>query len=517
MSATLSIDAPPLSPNPPPPDAFNMAQHVLFAGAAPGDKVALEILHPDGPEIWDYARLRRAVAGIAGGLGAMGLAPGSFILLRLGNSVEFPLAFLGAIGAGLVPVPTAIGLTRTEITAMTRPLAPALIIASEGVALPDHAAPVLTAAELVALESHTPAPFVTGDPNRPAYAIFTSGTSGKTRAVLHAHRAIWARRLMGPGWTGLGAADRMMHAGAFNWTYTLGTGLMDPWAAGATALIADPGLSAPELLARADQHRATIFAATPGTYRQALRAPLPRLAHLRHALSAGEKLPEALKTRWQEASGRPLLEAFGMSECSTFLSASPTRPAPPDTLGYAQPGRKIAVLAGDTPAPRGQPGALAVHRSDPGLMLGYVGAPEETRARQRGEWFLTGDRAEMTEDGAVRYLGRTDDLINAGGFRVSPVEIEHAMAGAPGLHEAAAFEHRLNDTSLIALAYTGPTRDPEALKAHAAKTLAAYKCPHIFFPVPDLPQGRNGKLNRRHLRALAAKGELSALPQKQHN
>ena len=87
------------------------------------------------------------------------------------------------------------------------------------------------------------APWHMGDPDRLGYIIYTSGTSGRPSAVMHAHRAIWARQMMVRGWYDLKPEDRVMHAGAFNWTYTLGTGLMDPWTAGATALIPAAGRS----------------------------------------------------------------------------------------------------------------------------------------------------------------------------------------------------------------------------------------------------------------------------------
>src|SRR5690606_13333374 len=107
-------------------------------------------------------------------------------------------------------------------------------------------------------------------------------------AVVHAHRAIIARGMMHDGWEGLTEADRLLHAGAFNWTYTLGTGLMDPWTVGATALIPGAGVQAGRLASLLQQYEATIFAAAPGVYRQMLRAALPALPHLRHGLSAGE-------------------------------------------------------------------------------------------------------------------------------------------------------------------------------------------------------------------------------------
>ncbi|WP_300513139.1 class I adenylate-forming enzyme family protein [Aliiroseovarius sp.] len=493
----------------PPPADFNMAAHVLTHARDMGDKRALSILG-QGNDHWTYAQLDRAVRGISGGLLARGLTPGAHVLMRLGNNVDFPLAFLGCIAAGLVPVPTSSQLTAPEITRMAAVLDPDLIIAGEGIALPDPLpCETLSSADLHALADHAPAPFDMGDPNRPAYVIFTSGTSGIARAVTHAHRAIWARRMMHQGWYGISADDRLMHAGAFNWTYTLGTGLMDPWSVGATALIPAPGTPASALPWLISDHGATIFAAAPGVYRQMMKAELPAFPALRHGLSAGEKLPATTRTNWEKATGTPIHEAYGMSECSTFVSGGPDHPAPAGTLGYPQVGRRVAVIGEDAPVGFDQPGTLAISSRDPGLMLGYHGAAEETAAKFNGEWFLTGDTVSMAADGVITYLGRGDDMMNAGGFRVSPIEVEAAMTAHPGVHEAACAEVSVKaDASVIACFYVPEDApvDEGSLTTHAHAQLAHYKCPRLFVPVGALPRGANNKILRRELRAEFEKG-----------
>ncbi len=493
-----------LRPAPPVPAPFNMAEHVLANSAARHpDRIALQILGPTGAQRWSYGRLLAAVQGCATGLLARGAEPGDRVLLRLSNQVEFPVAFLGALAAGMVPVATSSQLTAEEITPMAARVSPRLIVASPGVALPDHPAPVIADAEIRAMESLPPTAFQRGDPNRPGYIIFTSGTSGTPMAVVHAHRAILGRLMMHSGWEGLGEGDRLLHAGAFNWTYTLGTGLMDPWTVGATALIPGAGVGPDQLGLLLKRFDATIFAAAPGVYRQMLRTPLPALPRLRHGLSAGEKLPEELRAAWQTATGTPICEALGMSEVSTFISAAPGHPAPPGSTGFAQPGRRIAALGPDgEPVPRGEPGELAVDRADPGLMLEYLDAPEATHARFRGEWFLTGDSIRIDEDGAVSYLGRNDDQMNAGGYRVSPVEVERAMATFPGLLEAAVTEVEVRPgVTVIGCFYTAEAPlDETALAAHAAAHLARYKQPRMFRHLAALPRGANAKLNRRMLR-----------------
>ena len=488
---------------PPPPDAFNLAAYVLAQADHVPDKTALAIVSASRANRWRYGAVAQAVAGIAGGLLAQGRSPGDRVLLRLGNTAAFPFAYLGAIWAGLIPVPTSSGLTEEEITAISAQLRPGLILAGDGIALPRGSdARVLEETDVMGLADHSPVAPVLGDPERPAYIIFTSGTSGQPRGVVHAHRAIWARRMMWDGWYGLTAQDRLMHAGAFNWTYTLGTGLMDPWTMGATALIPAPGLSSTQLPLLAERHQATIFAAAPGVYRQMLRAKLPPMPKLRHGLSAGEALPPALRNQWQQATGTDLHEALGLSECSTFVSGAPGAPAPAGTSGRPQLGRTIAVLDSDgSPVPRGAPGVLSIHRSDPGLMLGYLDAEAETNSRYAGDWFQTGDTVALSEQDHITYLGRSDDMINAGGFRVSPLEVEGQALSFAGLRAAAAVEREVRrDVTVLALHYVGDQIDEAALEAHLATRLAPYKRPRMLIREDALPLAGNGKINRKALR-----------------
>lgn len=487
------------------PAPFNLAAHVLGRADADPDKIALAVLGLVRTERWSYGRLKAAVLGTATGLRQAGLAPGERVLMRLGNTVEFPIAYLGAIAAGLVPVPTSAALTAPEVAGIIATVAPRAILRDPAVACPPTGIPVLDPDALRAMHSLPPADFAMGDPDRPGYIIYTSGTSGTPRAVVHAHRAIWARQMMMAGWYGLGEDDRLLHAGAFNWTYTLGTGLMDPWTMGATALIPEAGLEPAHLPLLLKRHDATIFAAAPGVYRKLLkpgeRFDLPRL---RHGLSAGEKLSDSIRAAWEAATGTPVYEAYGMSECSTFISAAPRRPAPAGSLGFPQPGRRVAILGPKGPVPRGEEGTIAVHRSDPGLMLEYLSAPEATAGRFRGEWFLTGDQGAMGEDGAITYLGRADDMMNAGGYRVSPMEVEAVLNTHPGITQAAVTDVEVKqDARLIMAFYTGPAPLPEdELAAFAAERLAGYKCPRGFFHLDALPTGANGKLLRRELRPI---------------
>ena len=158
----------------------------------------------------------------------------------------------------------------------------------------------------------------------------------------------------------------------------------------------------------------------------------------------------------------------------------------------------MAILGSDGPVDRDASGVIAIHRSDPGLMLAYLGAEEETADRFSGDWFLTGDIGVMSDDGAITYLGRDDDMMNAGGFRVSPLEVERAFE--PLTSACAAVERRVSDdTSIIALCYEGDA-DEALLWGQAEASLAPHKRPRLY-ERREIPRNANGKLNRKALRS----------------
>ena len=481
------------------PYPFNLADYVLAAGD--NGAIALEVFG-ETVERWRYADLRDAVWRTAGGLLDLGLKDGDRLLLRVGNDPAFPVLFLAAIAVGVVPVPTSSLLTEAETRHIVSELRPAMVAFAGGLdPLSNLGVPVLDAKGVAQLRASDPASPVFGSPDRLAYMIYTSGTSGKPRAVMHAHRAVWARRMMWEGWYGLRSDDKMLHAGAFNWTYTMGTGLMDPWAIGATAMVYT-GPPDRQVWGRLVQdHQATIFAAAPGVYRQIVETGADGFDTLRHGLSAGEKMPQSVKSAWESQTGKPVFEALGMSEVSTFVSASPKVAHKSGTSGKAQNGRHVAVLDENGPVPVGASGVLGIHKSDQGLMLGYFEQPNETAAKFQGDWFLTGDTVSMDEDGYVTYLGRDDDMMNAGGYRVSPMEVEAAMMQATGVTQAAAAEVEVRENvRVIAGFFVADTDLSDELSEICAQTLAKYKRPRMFVKMDALPMGANNKIQRKKLR-----------------
>ena len=490
------------------PAPFNLAAHCLAANAARRpDKTALILTDGAGENRLSYGELDLAVRRLAAGLSSLGLAPGSRVMIRRGNDLGYALSFFACIAADLIALPSSAQLTEEEADFLVADSGAQAVICSDG--LTAHGARLIDDDEFAWLAAFPPRHYADTAPDDPAYLIYTSGTASRPKGVLHAQRVILGRAPMFDHWLGLTEHDIMLHAGAINWTYTLGVGLMDPFAKGATAILyngaADPAVW-PALIAR---FGATLFAAVPGIYRQMLRqlaCTADNLASLRHGLTAGEALAPALLAQFHERCGKPLYEALGMSEISTYISSGPTVPTLPGSPGKPQPGRHVAILpleGGETPLPPGESGLIAVHRSDPGLMLGYWRRPEAEKDVYRGEWFVGGDVAEMDAEGYVWLHGRADDLMNAQGYRVSPAEVEAVLSHAPGVADVAVAERKARaDVSLICafiVAAPGAALDETTLKRHCADHLAAYKNPKHYVFVAALPRTKNGKIARRLL------------------
>ncbi|MEO1551364.1 MAG: class I adenylate-forming enzyme family protein, partial [Pseudomonadota bacterium] len=195
--------------------------------------------------------------------------------------------------------------------------------------------------------------------------------------------------------------------------------------------------------------------------------------------------------------------ALGMTEISTFVSGAPGRPAPQGSVGYPQPGRRVAVVDPDgTPVREGEEGILAVHHSDPGLMRGYWRDPMATRAAFRGPWFLTGDRVRQARSGAITYLGRPEARLNAGGFRVSASEVEAVLDGCAGVAACAVVDLPVGPATTVIAAFVEGSAgglDTDTLMGACEARLARYKCPRMIRQVSSLPRTATGKLKRAAL------------------
>jgi acyl-coenzyme A synthetase/AMP-(fatty) acid ligase len=489
-----------------------------------------------------YRELAERTSRVAAVLRTLGVGVGDRVLIRLPNCLEYGTAFLGTLKRGAIAVPTSTMLTRDEVEYLARDSGAVAMVTDAATWRAMHAgleaSPALRHVLVVGrgadargtrIEVHDFDRRVAGaEPDAPhdtraedpAYLVYTSGTTGYPKGVLHAHRALLGRQPSSEYWFDFDArGDRVLHAGKYNWTYVLGTGLMDPLYRGHTAIVCEGAMDAASWPRRIARHRATIFIAVPTVYRQILQKTLAIGADvptLRHCMSAGEQLPAQVLDEWRARFGLAIYEGLGMTECSYYLCATRSRPIRPGSAGFAQPGHAITLRDPATwsEVADDAEGMMCIPRDDPGLMLRYWNQPEETARAFHGDWFLTGDYARRDADGYVWFLGRKDDLINTFGYRVSPFEVERVLKGHPDVGEVAAVGEEVGPGKIVVAAYViaraGAALGPDAVLAYAREHLASYKAPRIVYLVDDFPRTRNGKVLRRGLAPALARVRAAA-------
>lgn len=462
-----------------------------------------------------------------------GVAAGDRVLIRLPNSLDYPIAFLGTMKRGAISVPTSTLLTAEEVAYLAKDSTATVLVTDKAAwpALQDHLSnlpnlkqvflsgvgeiqphaslQVSDLSQQLAAISHCEGNHPTAADD-PAYLVYTSGTTGYPKGVLHAHRALIGREPAAKYWFNFAEdqQDRIMHSGKFNWTYVLGTGLMDPLYLGKTVIVHE-GKNDADLWTRLiAKHAATIFVGVPTIYRQiiqkstAVQADVPSL---RHCMSAGEHLSDEVLQQWRGRFGRDIFEAVGMSEFSYYLSQSVFRPIRPGSAGFPQPGHAIQLLNPDTleAVPLGEEGMICVPDSDPGLFLRYWNLDDETAKYKHDGWFFTGDYARYDADGYIWFLGRKDDIIKSFGYRVSPYEIERVYKSHPAVADCAAVGEELEKDKLLVVTYVilqpDATVTADELLAFGKQHLAAYKTPKTVYLTKDFPRTKNGKILRKDI------------------
>jgi acetyl-CoA synthetase len=462
---------------------------------------------------------------------------GDRVLIRLPNSLDYPIAFLGAMKMGAIAVPTSTLLTAEEVAYLAKDSG-ACVLVTDAPAwtnmehqIVDHLqdTPNLVHVLLTQTAQSQPHGFLNllslenalseihqcdahhqTKAEDPAYLVYTSGTTGYPKGVLHAHRALLGRQPAAQYWFNYhdNAQDRIMHSGKFNWTYVLGSGLMDPLYLGKTVIVHEGKNDAQTWLTLINKHQATIFIGVPTIYRQILQkttAAQADIPTLRHYMSAGEHLSDEVLSQWRTRFGVDIYEAVGMSEFSYYLSQSQYRPIRPGSAGFPQPGHHIKLLNPETleEVAAGEEGMISVPLDDPGIFLCYWNLEEETAKYKHDGYFFTGDYAKYDADGYIWFLGRKDDIIKSFGYRVSPYEIERVYKGHADVADCAAVGEELEKDKLLVVIYVILKPDAKTsaddLLAYGKQHLAAYKTPKTVYLAQDFPRTKNGKILRKDI------------------
>jgi 4-hydroxybenzoate-CoA ligase len=515
--------------------AYNAVSDFVDANVERG--LADKIAFTDPQRTLSYGELQAATCRFGRGLRTLGLRQESRIVLILLDTVDFPIAFWGAIRAGIIPVPLNTLLTpeqyaymledsRAEAVVISAPLVKAfepildrLTHLRCAVVAGDDA--VGAVPELGRLGAHRFADVLArGTPelwtartvsDEVAFWLYSSGSTGAPKGAKHLHTSLMATaRLYGQGILGFCAEDVVFSVAKLYFAYGLGNSMTFPMSVGASTVLLPDRPTPKSVLEIMRRHRPTLLFGAPTFYGAMLAdAEIGRGAgsdRLRLCISAGEALPPNFSERWREVVGTDILDGIGSTEMLHIFVSNRPGEIRFGTTGKPVPGYDAKIVDEEGhELGVGEIGELVIR--GPSAAEGYWNQRAKSQRTFAGEWTHTGDKYIRDEDGFYRCCGRTDDMFKVSGIWVSPFEVEAALISHEAVLEAAVIGKQDQDGLIKPKAFVvlkgGYKADEglfEALKNHVKQHAGLWKYPRWFEVRADLPKTATGKIQRFKLR-----------------
>jgi acetyl-CoA synthetase len=448
---------------------------------------------------WYYGELIATSAGLSGAFAARGVKRGDVVMTLVGNRIEWVLSLLACWRMGAVAFPCNTQLRHKDLELRIAAATPALCVGEERLLgeLP-AGVPTMTMAEIAAVldedrPQETPSSAIDMDPEDPALIVFTSGTTGDPRGVVHAYRYLFGQQIQAEHWFGSRRGDLAWCTTATGWSKSARNVFLAPWLTGAAAVIHDGRFDPAERLDFAEALGVNVLCQAPTEYRMlARRAELRPLPALRRMVSAGEPLDPETIAAWQEATGLEPADGYGQTETGQVTANLAGEPVRRGSMGKPLPGIEVRIADGELQLRAA---------SSPTFFSRYLDGE-----RFEGEWWPTGDLVTEDDDGFLFFEGRNDDIISSSGYRIGPTEVEAALLSHPAVADAAAVaapdpERGSVVRAIVVLRDREPDDDlVRELQAHCKAQTAPYKAPRIVDFVDELPRTSTGKIRRAVLR-----------------
>lgn len=517
---------------------MNCATDFIHANIAAGRGSKVAVIDVARERELTYAEILRGVHGTGHVLRRLGVRPEERVMALLPDCPEFIFTFFGAIAIGAVAVPVNTLLTPPEYEYLLNDSRARVLVVHErflekiesvrgSVRYLEHVVVVgegqpayARLSDLIEREQDR----LEAEPMSPddaAFWLYSSGTTGFPKGAVHLqHDMRCCAEAFGIGVLGITESDRTFSVAKLFFAYGLGNALYFPFYVGASTILLPEKPEPARVFNVVRRYRPTIFYAVPTAY-AAMLAEMDEgtpfdFTSVRLCSSAGEPLAASLYERWRAHTGVEVLDGIGSTEVLHTFIANRRGRVRPGSSGELVPGYEARIVDGDGhDVPIGEIGDLLIKGES--TCAGYWNKQDQTRRTILGEWIRTGDKYGRDADGYYWYQGRSDDMLKAGGYWVSPTEVESAIMTHPAVLECAVVgcedEARLTKPMAFVVLKGGRAASPdlaEELKAHVKTRLAVYKYPRWVQFVGELPKTATGKIQRYKLRASLVTAASSA-------
>jgi acyl-coenzyme A synthetase/AMP-(fatty) acid ligase len=448
---------------------------------------------------WYFGELIACSAGLSGAFAARGVKRGDVVMTLVGNRIEWVLSLLACWRMGAVALPCSTMLRRQDLALRVAAADPKLCVGEDSLLteLPDGVATMSMGEVAAALDEdlpqETPAPVEDMGPEDPALIVFTSGTTGEPRGVVHAYRYLLGQQGQAEHWFGTRKNELAWCTTATGWSKSARNVFLAPWLTGAAAVIHDGRFDPLERLDFVEALDVNVLCQAPTEYRMlAKRTTLRKPPKLRRMVSAGEPLEAETIAAWREATGLETADGYGQTETGHISGNHLGTPVREGSMGKPLPGLEVRLVEGELQLRAA---------SSPTFFSRYLDGE-----RFEGEWWPTGDLVREDEDGYLYFEGRDDDIILSSGYRIGPFEVESALLSHPAVAEAAAVAAPDPERGAVVRAIVVPNgREPSEelareLQEHCKRETAPYKFPRVVEFTAALPKTSSGKVKRAQLR-----------------